>query len=72
MTDIKPFYLHELVADQAHLCPVWALADWINISQVKTGHLFCRIWSDDRGADLDKDNVMVSTAQDFQSVIFVC
>jgi hypothetical protein len=60
MTDVKPFYLHELAADQAHLCPVWALADWINISKVKTGHLFCRIWSGDRVADLDKDNAMVS------------
>ena len=60
MTDVKLFYLHELAADQAHLCPVRALADWINVSKVKTGHLFRRIWSGDRVADLDKDNAMVS------------
>ena len=35
---------------------------------VKTVHLFRKIWSGDRVADLDKDNAMVSRLQDFKAL----
>jgi hypothetical protein len=60
VTDVKPFYLHMQAADQAHLCLVQALADWISISKVKEGHLFRKIWSGDQVADLDNNKAMVS------------
>jgi hypothetical protein len=59
-TGIKPFYLHMQAEDQAHLCPVRALAEWIKVSCIKEGYLFRRIWSGDHVADLDKNTPMVS------------
>ncbi|KAF8219849.1 hypothetical protein L208DRAFT_1337373, partial [Tricholoma matsutake] len=43
-TEIKPFHLHLQLNDDAYLCPVQALADWISVSEIKTGYLFC--WMD--------------------------
>ena len=57
--DIKPFYLYSLPEDQAHLCPVRAVAEWVNISRIKEGHLFQRMYSGDQIADLDKNTPMV-------------
>ena len=57
---IKPFYLHMLTEDEAHLCPIRALAEWVQVSGINKGYLFCRIWSGDRVADLDKNTPMVS------------
>jgi hypothetical protein len=58
-TDIKPFYLHLQKEEDAHLCPVRALADWIDVSRIKEGYLFRKIWSGDRVADLDQNTAMV-------------
>lgn len=46
--------------DQAHLCPIRALAEWVEVSGINKGYLFHRIWSGDRVADLDKNTPMVS------------
>ena len=46
--------------DQAHLCPVRALAEWVQVSGINKGYLFRRIWSGDHVADLDKNTPMVS------------
>jgi hypothetical protein len=46
--------------DQAHLCPIRALAEWVKVSGINKGYLFRRIWSGDRVADLDKNTPMVS------------
>ena len=45
--------------DQAHLCPIRALAEWVQVSSINKGYLFRRIWSGDRVADLDKNTPMV-------------
>ena len=57
---IKPFYLHMQAEDEAHLCPIRALAEWVEVSRINKGYLFRRIWSGDRVADLDKNTPMVS------------
>ena len=46
--------------DEAHLCPIRALAEWVQVSGINKGYLFRRIWSGDRVADLDKNTQMVS------------
>ena len=47
--------------DQAHICPIRALAEWVQVSGINKGYLFRRIWSGDRVADLDKNTPMVSS-----------
>ena len=49
-----------LAEDEAHLCPIRALAEWVQVSGINKGCLFRRIWSGDRVADLDKNTPMVS------------
>ena len=49
-----------LTEDEAHLCPIRALAEWVQVSGINKGYLFRRIWSGDRVADLDKNTPMVS------------
>lgn len=46
--DIKPFYLHLLPEEEAHLCPVRALADWFSVSRITTGYVFRKMASGDR------------------------
>ena len=46
--EIKPFHLHLQLNVDAYLCPVRALADWINVSEIKTGYLFCQMDMSDR------------------------
>ena len=46
--------------DQAHVCPIRALAEWVQVSGINKGYLFRRIWSGDRVADLEKNTPMVS------------
>ena len=43
---IKPFVLHYLPEEQAYLCPVRAIAEWIAASEIKTGYLFRKLTSD--------------------------
>jgi hypothetical protein len=59
-TGIKPFYLHMQAEDQAHVCPIRALAEWVQVCGINKGYVFRRIWSGDRVADLDKNTPMVS------------
>jgi len=46
--EIKPFVLHALPAEEAHLCPIRALAEWLEASNIKQGYLFRKISSGDR------------------------
>ncbi|KAJ7050799.1 hypothetical protein C8F01DRAFT_1000095, partial [Mycena amicta] len=38
--EIKPFYLYRLPDEQAHLCPVRALSEWLDFSKIDSGLLF--------------------------------
>ncbi|KAJ7107691.1 DNA breaking-rejoining enzyme, partial [Mycena epipterygia] len=49
--DIKPFVLHELPEDQAHLCPVRALTAWLAVARIQTGYLFPTITIRDQIGD---------------------
>ncbi|KAH9026134.1 hypothetical protein EDB85DRAFT_1869124 [Lactarius pseudohatsudake] len=44
---IKLFVLHKLPDLMAHLCPVWAYAEWINTLQISDGYVFRRLGSRD-------------------------
>ncbi|KAH9007917.1 hypothetical protein EDB85DRAFT_1866007, partial [Lactarius pseudohatsudake] len=46
--DIKPFVLHKLPIPMAHLCPVRAYAEWVQVSRIKDGYVFRRLASGDR------------------------
>ncbi|KIJ04676.1 hypothetical protein PAXINDRAFT_94457 [Paxillus involutus ATCC 200175] len=46
-----PYVLWALPPSEAHLCAVRALADWLKVSQIKTGYLFRKIASGDRVAE---------------------
>ncbi|KAF8814125.1 hypothetical protein BYT27DRAFT_7250346 [Phlegmacium glaucopus] len=46
--DIKPFVLHMLLEEEAYLCPVRALADWISASSITSGYVFWRMATGDR------------------------
>lgn len=50
-TDIKPFVLHELPKDQAHLCPVRALTAWLACLGNEDGYLFPTITVRDQIGD---------------------
>ncbi|KAK0217978.1 hypothetical protein IW262DRAFT_1560948 [Armillaria fumosa] len=45
---IPPFILRELPKDMAHLCPVRALVEWVNASEILHGYLFRRMDKRDR------------------------
>jgi hypothetical protein len=47
-TDIKPFHLHLQLDNEAYLCPVRALADWLSVSEIKEGYLFRQMDVSDR------------------------
>jgi hypothetical protein len=55
--EIRPFYLHMMPEEDAHLCPVVAVADWINASGITQGYLFHRMASGDH--IIEKDAPMV-------------
>ncbi|KDR69545.1 hypothetical protein GALMADRAFT_77349 [Galerina marginata CBS 339.88] len=46
--EIKPFVLYALPEEEAYLCPVRAMADWISASGITSGYLFRRMASGDR------------------------
>lgn len=50
---IRPFYLYKLPPAESHLCPVRALANWINIGGFKSGYLFRSVWTRDRISNND-------------------
>ncbi|KAK7001192.1 hypothetical protein R3P38DRAFT_3327245 [Favolaschia claudopus] len=45
---VKPFYLHLFPPHLAHLCPIRAVANWLDVSDIEDGFLFRRIVSGDR------------------------
>ena len=45
---VKPFYLYPLPEEEAHLCPVRALSEWIIASEITSGNLFRKFASNDR------------------------
>jgi hypothetical protein len=55
--DIKPFVLHELSEDQAHLCPVRALSSWLACARITNGYLFPPITIRDQIGDSTKPMV---------------
>ena len=57
--DVQPFYIHPLDEEEAHLCPVRAMAEWIKASQVTSGFLFRRFMAQDRPS-AHEDTAMVS------------
>ncbi|KAH7903548.1 hypothetical protein BJ138DRAFT_1107580 [Hygrophoropsis aurantiaca] len=48
LVDIKPFYLYRMSDENAHLCPVRALAEWFSVAEQNTGYVFRKIRSGDR------------------------
>ncbi|KIK03877.1 hypothetical protein K443DRAFT_5035 [Laccaria amethystina LaAM-08-1] len=54
---VKPFHLHMLDEADAHLCPVRALADWINTTAITEGYIFRKIGSGEW--PVAKDSAMV-------------
>lgn len=51
--EIKPFYLYAMSEEEAHLCPVCALAEWIDASKIQSGYLFRKIASGDHVSEQD-------------------
>jgi hypothetical protein len=49
--EIPPFVLYPLPEEEAHLCPVRAITDWIQESKLTAGFLFRRIASGDHVAE---------------------
>ncbi|KAJ7743734.1 hypothetical protein DFH07DRAFT_749786 [Mycena maculata] len=58
--EIEPFYLYPLSAEQAHLCPVRAYAEWLSASKIRSGYLFPKIGAGDK-LMTDKDEPMSSS-----------
>lgn len=46
--EIKPFHLYRLEEEDAHLCPVRALSDWIDAAEITDGYVFRKIGSGER------------------------
>ncbi|CAA7269937.1 unnamed protein product [Cyclocybe aegerita] len=44
---IQPFPIQALPEEEAHLCPVRALGEWMNASKIMTGYMFRKIVSGD-------------------------
>ncbi len=58
---VKPFKMHKMPHDQAHLCPVRAIAYWMDAYGVKSGYLFPSFASKDRPRP--GEHAMVSTSE---------
>ncbi|KAF5330343.1 hypothetical protein D9619_005481 [Psilocybe cf. subviscida] len=46
--EIQPFFLQALAVEDAHLCPVRAVGEWIHASGITSGYLFRRMTALDR------------------------
>ena len=53
LPEIQPFYVYPLDEDEAHLCPVHAMAEWINASKITSGFMFRKFTAQDRPSDLE-------------------
>jgi len=58
ITEIKPFVLHPLPPEEAHLCPFRAIGEWLQASGITTGYMFRRMASGERPST--QDSAMVS------------
>ncbi|KAJ8581892.1 DNA breaking-rejoining enzyme [Rhizopogon salebrosus TDB-379] len=58
--EIKPFYLWVLPEDEAHLCPIRAIAAWVHESRIDSGYIFRKIYSGDQIAEA---NIPMSSEQ---------
>ena len=47
-TEIQPFFLQALAVEDAHICPVRAVGEWIHASGITSGFLFRRMTALDR------------------------
>ena len=61
LLDIKPFVLHLLPEEEAYLCPVRALADWISASGITSRYLFRRMAAGDRPSARDSPMASADT-----------
>ncbi len=59
MPDVQPFYIYPLDEDEAHLCPVRAMAEWIKASDITSGFLFRKFTAQDCPS-AHEDQAMVS------------
>ncbi len=58
VADVQPFYIYALDEEEAHLCPVRAMAQWIKASEITSGFLFQRFTAQDHPSAHD-DAAMV-------------
>lgn len=65
--EIPPFVLYPLPKEEAHLCPVRAVADWIEESKLTNGFLFRRIASGDRIAEANVPMVSLLSVVPYHS-----
>jgi hypothetical protein len=72
LLDIKPFHLYALNASEAYLCPVRALAEWINPSEITTGYLFRKFASGDRVAEANQPIVSLFNAHVHHDYTQIC
>jgi hypothetical protein len=57
--DVQPFYIYPLDEEEAHMCPVRAMAQWIKASKITSGFLFRKFTAQDRPS-AHEDAAMVS------------
>ncbi|KAK7037921.1 hypothetical protein R3P38DRAFT_3311188 [Favolaschia claudopus] len=55
---IKPFYLHLFPPHLAYLCPIRALANWLEVADIEDGFLFRKIASGDR---VSRENIHMTS-----------
>jgi hypothetical protein len=61
--EIPLFVLHTMPKEMAHLCPVRAYTDWLAVSEINEGYIFCKMTSDDRISQANEPMVhILSTA----------
>ena len=65
--DVQPFYIYPLNEEEAHMCPVRAMAQWIKASKVTSGFLFRKFTAQDRPS-VHEDAAMVSLASDHKTI----
>jgi hypothetical protein len=56
---IKPFYLYPLPEEEAHLCPVRALSEWVVASEITSGNMFRKFSSNDRPSSEEFSNMVM-------------
>lgn len=55
---VKPFYLYPLPEEEAHLCPIRALSEWISASEITSGNLFRKFASNDRPSSKENSSMV--------------